>query len=270
MMTNELRGGILTPNASIGAEYSRGVLRLMAEMHRELSREIAALYADHATDSAMDSSLASQARISFSALTDRWEQKFSGWVKTSTDRMMRRTLKNSDATLRLSLKEMSARLSLSSKSIDANTTEVIKAGTTEAANLIRLIPTNYLSEVQGQVMRSITSGTGLAELTPYLTKMYDGKKRHAELTALDQTRKAYNSITLGRMKAFGVRSYEWLHSGGSKHPRPEHVAMNGKIYRIDTPPLIGRMYGEDVYGIPGQLPACRCKMRAVIKFDDNE
>ena len=99
---------------------------------------------------------------------------------------------------------------------DARLEEVIKASTQEAANLIKSIPVNYINEVQGQVMRSITTGQGLKDLVPYLTKKYHGNVRKAKNVALDQTRKAYQSINTSRLKSLGVKKFIWVHSGGGK------------------------------------------------------
>ena len=67
--------------------------------------------------------------------------------------------------------------------------------------LIKSIPEQYFKDVTGSVMRSITTGNGLADLVPEIKK-YDGQtERRAKLLALDQTRKAYNSINKQRMQS---------------------------------------------------------------------
>ena len=119
-------------------------------------------------------------------------------------------------------------------------------------------------------MRSITTGKGMEDLVPFLTKKYKGNIRRARLIALDQTRKAYQSINTSRLKTLGVKSFIWIHSGGGKEPRMEHIRMSGNEYSFDNPPVIGVMYGEEVRGLPGDLPNCRCICKPVIKFDLEE
>jgi SPP1 gp7 family putative phage head morphogenesis protein len=92
--------------------------------------------------------------------------------------------------------------------------------------------------------------------------------RRAKNIAYDQTRKAFNNINKARMDKLGIREFEWLHSGGSTHPRKLHQELSGKIFSLDDLPIIGTMYGEEVRGIPGQLPNCRCKMLPVISFNE--
>jgi len=136
--------------------------------------------------------------------------------------------------------------------------------------LIKIIPYKFLNEVQGQVMRSITTGKGMEDLVPFLTKKYKGNVKHARLVALDQTRKAYQSINTTRLKTLGVKKFIWIHSGGGKEPRELHKRMSGNEYSFDSPPFIGVMYGNDVYGLPGDLPNCRCICKPVINFDLEE
>ncbi len=183
--------------------------------------------------------------------------------------MIDRTLKYSSVALGQSLKQVSEQWTLK---VDYLTTprmqEVITAATTEAANLIRLIPQKYLGDVQGQVMRSITTGDGLKDLVPYLREKYDGNVRHARLVAVDQTGKALSNINAARMIEIGQTKYIWLHTGGSKEPRKTHIAMNGKEYDLLDPPVIGVMYGQEVRGKPRDVPGCRCLMRPILNFKE--
>lgn len=130
--------------------------------------------------------------------------------------------------------------------------------------LIKLIPQKYLGQVQGAVMRSITSGNGLKDLIPFMNEKYKQNTRHAKMVAYDQTRKAYNSIAAGRAQSAGVTEFEWIHSGGGKHPRIDHIALNGKKFRFDDPPVIDKRTGER--GLPGVAINCRCSFRPLVSF----
>jgi len=216
----------------------------------------------------MDDSPVSQSRIAINRLLKKWNPIFAEWAKTYTDKMIERTLKNTSFTLGQSLREMSQELTINTDLIDGPLREIIKASTEEAANLIRLIPQQFLGRVQGAVMRSITSGNGMQDLIPTMNKFYHQQVRHARNVAYDQTRKAYNNINAGKMKSLGVKKFEWVHSAGGQHPRKLHQELNGKVFDLDDPPYIGEMYGEAVYGKPGDLPNCKCTMRPIISFED--
>ena len=104
------------------------------------------------------------------------------------------------------------------------------------------------------------------DLVPYLKQHYAGNVKKARSVAYDQTRKAYNNISAARSQKLGMEEFIWIHSGGGKEPRKDHVAMNGKTFRFDDPPVIGVMYGQEVRGLPGNVPSCRCAMRPLVNF----
>ena len=263
-------GGALRPNAGIEADFVKAVTRQVTLMSNDIKKELEAVFKETDFNSAMDASTTSQARITLNYLLNKWKARFNSIAKSAVDRMIARTIKNSAVTLGMSLKEVSKDFQIDTSFSDARLEEVIKASTQEAANLIKSIPVNYINEVQGQVMRSITTGQGLKDLVPYLTKKYHGNVRKAKNVALDQTRKAYQSINTSRLKSLGVKKFIWVHSGGGKEPRIEHIKMSGKEYSFDNPPIIGVMYGNEVRGLPGDLPNCRCICKPVITFDLEE
>lgn len=147
--------------------------------------------------------------------------------------------------------------------------DVISAASKNAAMYIKLVPQKYLDQIAGDTMRSISTGRGLADLVPQLEKQKVEKRRWAQNVAMDQTRKVYNAVNKERMRSVGIKRFEWVHSGGSNQPREYHkFELNGQIYDIDNPPIIDKRTGER--GYPGQLPYCRCTMRPVIEFDDEQ
>ncbi len=264
----EIVGGILRPNAAIQEEYTKAILTMVRRMCEETKREMVRVFEDTEHESAMDASPASQARINLSALSRKWDTLFSRAGRKYARRMVSRTLKNSQVTLGISLKEMSKDLMLDTSILTGDLKEVVKAATEEAAGLIKLIPQKYLGDVQGQVMRSITTGNGLKDLVPYLDQKHDQNIRHARNVAMDQTRKVYSQVNAERMKTLGVKKFKWLHVGGSTHPRELHVRMSGQVYSYDDLPVIDEKTGEK--GLPGQAIFCRCVCRPVITFDSDD
>lgn len=262
-----ITGKALRPNIGIAVNFSKPTLYFLELMYNETKRELEKVFKETNFTSAMDASTTSQAKILLNWLLRKWQKRFDEIAKTSVNRMIERTLRNSAVTLNLSLKDASENLKIDTSFSNSQLKEVIKASTQEAANLIKVIPQRFLNDVQGQVMRSITTGKGMEDLVPYLTKMYKGNVKRARNTALDQTRKAYQSINTTRLKSLGVKSFIWIHSGGGKVPRPKHVEMSGNEYKFNNPPIIGTMYGSEVYGLPGDLPNCRCICKPVINFD---
>ena len=55
-------------------------------------------------------------------------------------------------------------------------------------------------------------------------------------------------------------------AGGGNNPFKEHIAMSGKIYRFDEPPIINSKTGQR--GFPSDLPGCRCKILPITNFQE--
>ncbi len=122
-------------------------------------------------------------------------------------------------SLKSSLKDMTGGLTLKTDILTGELKDVLKASIAENVSLIKSIPDQYHKQVEGAVMRSITSAQGGEQLVPFLKKYRGITERRARNIAGDQWIKAYSSINRVRMQKLGIRKYEWLHVGGSMHPR---------------------------------------------------
>lgn len=267
------RGTPLVIAGQIASQYNETLQKHIDAMTREVLRVVEDLFSTFASDGeswAMDASLASQARILSNAMRDKFAKLFSSIAQPTAERMTTRAKKDSGLKLGQSLREMSGMLTLKTNVFNDQLRDVLTASVAESVSLIKRIPEKYLDDVQGAVMRSIQSGNGLADLKPQLEKYGVQVKNWAKNVSLDQTRKAYNSINATRMQALGVKKFEWVHSGGSNHPREYHRdVLDGKIFSFDDLPYLdGPKKGER--GIPGQAPYCRCTMRPIFDFSDED
>lgn len=271
-MKKTIEGKPLIVSASIGEEYAKSIKTAIKAMHKEALIGIQQCYVAYAEDSDLpeNGSLIPQIRILFNRLLKKYGPIFSILAKRATERMVSRVLKNSSATLKLSLNEMGDNLAIKTDLMNDRTRDITQAAVLESVGLIKTIPTYYLQDVQMAVTNSITTGKGFSDLKKSLEKYHKGNERKAELTALDQTRKVYRKIQAERLKNLGVKKFIWVHSGGGNEPRQLHVHLNGKVCSFDDPPFIGVMYGERVYGLPGDLPNCRCTMKPVIEFGEED
>lgn len=269
-----VRGTPLVVAGQIAQQYNDTLQRHIDAMIREILREFDDLIVTFAADGtawAMDASIASQARILSNSMRDKFAKLFASIAQPTAERMTTRVEKDSGIKLGMSLREMSGQLTLKADIFTDQLRDVLTATVAENVALIKQrVVQPYIDKVQGAVMRSIqTGGNGLADLKPELDKYGVQVKNWAKNVSLDQTRKAFNSINAARMQALGVKEFEWVHSGGSNHPREYHRdVLDGKIFSFDDlPHLDGPNKGEK--GIPGQAPYCRCTMRPIFKFDDD-
>lgn len=268
-----VRGAPLMIAGAIATQYNDALQPLIARMTREVMREVEDLFVTFASDGeswAMDASIASQARILSNALRDKFVKMFADIAQPVAEKMTKRAEKDSAVKLGASLREMSGMYTLKTNVFSEKLRDVLTATVAENVALIKQkVVQPYMDKVQGAVFRSIQSGNGLADLKPQLEKYDVQVKNWAKNVALDQTRKCYNSINAARMQALGVKKFQWVHSGGSNHPREYHRdVLNGQVFSFDDlPHLDGPNKGER--GIPGQAPYCRCTLRPVMEFDDD-
>lgn len=139
--------------------------------------------------------------------------------------------------------------------------EAYRAVVAENVNLIKSIPAQFLKDVQSSTWQAVMDGSDLAKLSQSIQKNYGVAYRRAALIARDQNAKAKAVIENTRRKELGIKEAIWQHSTAGKEPRPTHVAMNGKTYKLDR-----GMYDSAVkkHVWPGTEINCRCTSRAVL------
>lgn len=267
---SKLRGTPLRVAVSIESRYAATLHKYIDLMVKETRAAVIALGNDE--EFTMDASDASQARIVMNALSRKFNKMFADLAKPTAEKMVDQVDKNSAATLKGSIGEIvGSPYALKTDILTGELNDIITASVAVNVDLIKRVPQKYLDQVKGDVLRSIQSGRGTADLVPALEKQGVTVRNWAHNVALDQTRKAYNAINAGRLTALGIDYYEWVHSGGSNHPRSFHKnVLNGTTCKLSDPPIIQKAEGgqSEIRGKPGDLPYCRCIMRPILKFDD--
>ena len=278
MKQNYLKTKPLNFNVGLQRWYVRELTKLVDDLTTEVFEEIKPLYKEYKEQITLDASISSQARIKLNSLRDLFEKKFKDKGKTFAERMVRKTNRYANNTFWKMINEMlktkedvkkAGGYLLKGSIITPQKEEVMKALIYENVNLITNLQTHYFEQITGAVMRSIQAGKGVSAIEEELNKYKGMTKRRARNIALDQTRKAYNSINLRNMQDAGIKKFEWIHSGGSQKPRKYHMenypkGLNHGIFDLDrgAPSEDGKRY---IY--PGEEPYCHCRMAAVIDFD---
>lgn len=134
----------------------------------------------------------------------------------------------------------------------------------EQTALIRSLPSQTMTEVQGLVMRSAARGRDLGYLTNELHDRFGVTKRRAALIARDQNNKATSVMSSARQQSLGITQGIWRHSHAGKVPRPSHVAADGTTFDLKTGLNLD---GEWV--LPGEAINCRCTWSPVIPGLEN-
>lgn len=246
-------------------KQARIAMSEVRKMHLDVSKQVEELFRSELAketyhDVAMDASLPAQSRMLINMLRRTWDKRFNLFAKEFSTNLFANIEQQTAKDLRKSMEKLTGGLTIDTSRMTQGTRDVIQAGTQQAASLIKTISGEYLSEVSEAMMRSIASPKAtftdtVAAIHEMLQGRYKVYKNKAKNIALDQTRKAYSTVTEQRMKSVGITKYRWRHAGGSQEPRKLHRdVLNGKVFSLDDPPIIDERTGER--GRPGDAINC--------------
>lgn len=128
----------------------------------------------------------------------------------------------------------------------------------ENTALIRSLNEQLRNGISGAVFRGLSNRDTAASVAKEIRALTNVGKRRAELIAADQLQKLTGRLDQERQEQVGIEQFEWVHSR-KLHPRPEHVARNGKRYRWDS--VVAKT------DPPGRAIRCGCRARAVVVLD---
>ena len=253
------------PNAGVEADYRRRLDALIEEMAHSLDYWLGATYKRNEPEIAQDagwsagaSSPAQRLAAAISQLRDRWLARFDELAWGLAEHFALSAAARSDAALTSMLRRggFSVKFRMTAAQKD-----IINATVNQNVAMIKSIPQQYLTDVEGLVMRSVQTGRDLGQLREDLLGRYDITKRRAALIARDQNNKATSALQRARQQELGITEAIWVHSGGGREPRPTHLAKNGKRYNV-AEGWYDPAEGRHIW--PGELINCRCTSRAVM------
>lgn len=259
--TNEKVLRPVHPNVGIAASYRKRLLRLLDKMARSYEHWLCACYRANEPVMAQDATPAAELKKTLEGLGKRWQKQWDSAAPELAAYFRMSVEKRSSAALRRILKD--AGISVKFKMTPAMR-DIAQAVVTENVSLIKSIPQQYHTQVEGMVMRSVTAGRDLYQLARDLQKQFGVTRRRAALIARDQNNKATAVFTRARQLEVGINEAIWLHSHGGREPRPTHIANDGNRYNVaegwyDPDPKVRRRIW------PGELINCRCVPKAIVK-----
>lgn len=95
----------------------------------------------------------------------------------------------------------------------------------------------------------LIGGIAAADAKARANEVIARARKRAAAVGVDQTRKLVDGMNRDRRIAAGVDKYMWLHSAHVVHPRPHHVARNGRVFGNDE------IAPDDRAGVPF---GCQC------------
>lgn len=117
-----------------------------------------------------------------------------------------------------------------------------------------------MMDVDGIVQSAVGSAKRWEDVAAEIEAATGMPAERARLIARDQIGKLYGQINADRQQEMGVTRFTWRTSGDER-VRPEHAALDGRVFRWDNPPDDGK-FGPV---IPGEAINCRCSADPVIE-----
>jgi SPP1 gp7 family putative phage head morphogenesis protein len=254
----------IQPNAGIRAAYRKRLLALINEMAKSYTHWLRAAYRAHPPEMAHDEVPSAELKRSLQKLSKRWKRNFDTASEELAEYFATRVEHRTRANLMGILKKGGWTVERDLFKMTATMRDVMTAMIAENVSLIKSIPAQFHTQVEGSVMRAVVAGGDLQQMTRDLQKQFGVTRRRAEFIARDQSSKATAAITRTRYIDLGIEEAIWMHSAAGKTKRPTHVANNGKRFNIrtgwfDPDPKVRRHIQA------GELINCKCTARPVIR-----
>jgi len=256
-------GSAVHANKGIEVAYRKTLVRLVGEMHKSFLFWIKVVYnkyppkiqevASHALDETPPSKYAKKKII---LLSQSWAEKFDFVANKISDRYIGGIFSSSQESLKKSLQGAGLEVKFKMTPVVRDT---LNASLEYNVGLIKTIPVEYHKRIEGIVMRAYSLGLTLEDMTKQIQEVYPVTVARAAFIARDQCNKANSVLNRARLLEVGVEKAVWMHSHMGKRPRPDHVASNGKVYKVAQGCLISGEYIQ-----PGHLINCRCTARPII------
>lgn len=244
------------PNVGVKNWYYSALRKHISAMTDDALNEIECVFKQNAL--ANDASPAALLHTLLRKLATRWGKRFNKLSSNLAKTFCERSAETIDRPLISQLVEIGFAFDFKMTDAMQNASTAIIA---ENVALIKSIPQQYFTRIESLVMQSVTRGGDLAELKKQLKNQFGVTDRRARLIATDQNRKASSSLAVVRQQSLGIKKGIWLHTGAGQHPRPDHVAANGREFDIRKGCLI-----SGKYILPGQEINCGCTWRPIMPY----
>lgn len=252
----------VTPNLGVERAYKRAMEKLIDEMSNSFEYWLAAAYKANPPrmEVAMDALPSAELSKKVRDLGKRWIKKFDDMAAAIAQKFTESGRKATDSSFQQALKDAGFAVEFK---VTPVMRDAMNATIAENVSLIKSIPQQYLTQVEGTIMRGFTAGRDLKAITDELSAHYGVSKRRAAIIARDQSNRLTATVTQARRVELGLFEAEWVHSGGGKVPRPSHVKAGKDKARFDVRKGL-LLDGEHI--LPGSIINCRCSSRTILPF----
>lgn len=250
----------VTSNKGVEAEYRRKLDALIDEMSKSVRYWLQAAYKNNTPLLAQDALPADELTKRVKELSKRWIKRFDDMANKIAVDFITKATKHTDNSFMASLKDAGWTVQFK---MTREVRDVVKASVQANVALIKSIPQQYFTDIEGIVMRGVQSGRDLKTVSDELKARYGVTKRRAALIARDQADKATAAVVKARRAELGITEAIWIHSGAGKDPRPSHVKAGKDKLRFN---VNDGAFIDGKWIQPGEEINCRCSSRSVLPF----
>ena len=251
-----IKGPVIKPSGRIQKEYQKALEAVIKRMNADLFKGIMAVYGRYESGLAQDAKMPAWLTGALNSLFKKWQSVFDSMAEKRAKWFNDQTEKASTKQVEAMLKDIGFTVEFKN-SLYIN--DILQTQLKENVDLIKSIPAKAHEQVKAIVKHGVEAGSDRTYIAQHLQEQFGVTQRRAQFITRDQTNKANAAIAQARSKEAGIEYGFWMHRGGTKVPRPTHVAMQGKRFKLENG-LYDSAEGRNVK--PGELYNCNCAYRA--------
>ena len=119
-----------------------------------------------------------------------------------------------------------------------------------------------IPKLREEVQEHAFKGGRAESLSRVIMDSYGTSQNKAKFLARQETSLLMSKFKESRYTDIGITKYKWSGADDFRE-RPDHKALNGKIFRFDTPPITDRKTGAR--NNPGEDFNCRCQAIPIVE-----
>lgn len=247
----------LEDNSAIAEQYIRYVNVFFKEMKKEYYNQIMDYYRENRSELVLDTDYTSALERIINNIGIRWKAKF-GLLADNVSKVIVGEVDTRNKAKFTKIKKKYPWVLTDTRDLQ-KTVNTIQASIAENVSLIKSIEEKYHSSITSSVMRSVSQGNNLQQLTQDLREIGGISERRIKLIASDQVAKATAQINRQRSIDTGFTKAIWKKSIAGKTHRISHARANGEVFDIAKGCLI-----DDEYILPRENINCKCSYNLII------
>jgi len=258
----------VTPNLGVERAYKRAMEKLIDEMSNSFEYWLAAAYKANPPrmEVAMDALPSAELSKKVRDLGRRWIKKFDDMAAAIAQKFTESGRKATDSSFQQALKDAGFAVEFK---VTPVMRDAMNATIAENVSLIKSIPSQYFTKIEGDVSRGFLAGRDLEAIASELRGTGESTVKRAALIARDQSNKLTAHMNSARQNELGIRYAYWKHSTVDKDPRVNHLRATRDKWIFDT--QVGIDFGDSFgFVLPGVAINCRCGSRSIIPAIDED